>query len=181
MKCTVVREMYGLPENDPRYARVQAHLLACYQCRARWDDQDTIRQLIALKRYEQPAPGLEARSLAAIRRRLAAPPEPASWWRDTLAAWYIERFRTARLALAAAAALLVLLGGGYYLVRPSGSSAPGRPAPAVALESRILIQPPDTPALTLTGEPPMAVASSNLAPARVDYGPGAAVPVNYNY
>ena len=181
MKCSVVKAMYGLPATDPRQAQVQAHLRGCFKCRARWDDQDAVRRLLALKRFEQPASGLEARNLAAIHRRLAAQPENPGWWRDVLAGWYVERFQPAGVALAAAAALLLLLGGGYYLLQPSGSSGPVHPAPALALDGAHLNQAPDNPRLSPTGMPPMVVVSSNREPARMDYGPGAAVPVKYDY
>ncbi|MCX6996757.1 MAG: hypothetical protein NTV49_06650 [Kiritimatiellaeota bacterium] len=180
MKCSDISKMYGLPETDPHHAEVQAHLRGCFICRARWDDQDALRRLIALKRYEQPAPGLEARCLAAIHLRLAAQPENTGWWRTTLSAWPVA-FQPAQLVWAAAAAVLLLLGGVYVLTPPSGSPGPARPAPALALEGHILIQPPDAPPLTLPGVPPMVVAASNREPARMDYGPGAAVPVNYPY
>ena len=180
MKCPLGKEMYGLPETDPRYAEVQAHLRGCFMCRARWDDQEAVRQLMALKRYEQPAPNREARTLAAIHTRVAAQWAAAGWWQNALTRWYDERFQPVRLTLAAAAVLL-LLGGGYYLVQPLGSSGPARPAPALALEDQRPRPRPDSPAPAVTGLPPMLIAASNREPARMDYGPGPSMPVKYDY
>ena len=180
MKCPMGKEMYGLPESDPRYAEVQAHLRSCFMCRARWDDQEAVRQLLALKRYEQPAPDREARTLAAIHTRVAAQWAAAGWWQDVLASWYDERFQPVRIALAAAAMLLLLLGG-YHLVWPAGPSGPARPAPTLALDGQRLLPQPDHPAPAVTGLPPMLVVASNREPAHMDYGPGASVPVKYDY
>jgi len=180
MKCALVKEMYGLPESDPRYAEVQAHLRSCFICRARWDDQDAVRRLIALKRYEQPAPGREARSLAAIHARMAARWSAAGWWQHALAHWYDEHFLPVRQGLAVAALLLALLGG-WYLIQPAGTRAPVRAAPALTVETRLPEPGPAILPVIATGMPAMVIASSNREPARMNYGPGESAPVGYNY
>lgn len=193
MKCDEAIMLIGLPESDPRAVEMRAHIRACAKCRAVVDHQNNVRTLIALKRYEQPAAGFSDRCAAKIRLELEQQPvaQPA-WWQG-----WSEHFGAAFRPLRLAAAAVLLLSAGLYFLWPAAESpvaasnsgsiyAPSswaqiRPEPSAAPAQMVVIRAEPAPSTFRAGNPPLLMAASNGSPLRMDYGPGSAVPVKFDY
>lgn len=194
MKCEAAILLVGLPEADPRAAEMRAHIRACAKCRAMVDHQNNVRALFALKRYEQPPAGFSERCAAQIRLAVEQRAvTPLTWW-QALGEHWDATVHPARLA---AAAVLLLVLGLYFLIptaeRPTRAIAAGSAAGAPDLWAQIHLEPAKAPATAAAIHPepapviiaadslPLLMAGSNNAPLRMDYGPGAAVPVKFEY
>jgi hypothetical protein len=175
MNCEDAPLFIGLPDDDPRAVKMRAHIRACAYCRALVDHQNNVRSTLALKRYEQPPPGFSERCAADIRRQLEQQvDEPTLWWQ----AWgdYLgSAFQPLRLAAAA----VLLLGIGFYFLRPVTEVA----APIPASWSRIQVDSTSAaaPLGLTTDNTPLLLAASNSGAVQMNYGPGAAVPVKFEY
>jgi len=183
MNCDEAKYYVGLEADDPRAVEMRAHLRACALCRAEVDHQINIRATIGLLHYEQPAADFSARCVSQIMRALPAQPavSPAElWW----AAWREHAGRAFQPLRLAAAAVLVV-GLSLYLLHTPVATDAGAPA----LWSQIRLEPPASPAAAFAPAPvpgavenlPVLLASSNNGPMRMDYGPGGAVPVKFEY
>ncbi len=187
MNCDEAKYYVGLDADDPRAAEMRAHLRACAMCRAEVDHQNNIRATFGLLRYEQPAADFSARCVSQIMRAVQAQPAASTpayaWW----TAWREHAGRGLQPLRLAAAAVLVV-GLGLYLTHAPATNDAGAPA----LWSQIRIEQPAQPAGGATGFTPAPVpgavenlpvmlASSNNGPLRMDYGPGGAVPVKFEY
>ena len=182
MNCDDAKFYVGLDADDPRAAEMRAHIRACAMCRAEVDHQNNIRASFGLLRYEQPAADFSARCVSNIMRALPAQPvasPAAAWW----AAWREQAGRAFQPLRLAAAAVLVV-GLGLYLLHTPVATDTGAPA----LWSQIRIEQPANPATALAAPMsgavenlPVLLASSNNGPLHMDYGPGGAVPVKFEY
>jgi hypothetical protein len=173
MNCEDAPRLVGLPDDDPRAREMRAHIRACAACRALVDHQNNVRATMALKRYEQPPPGFSERCAADIRRALeqqAAAPATA-WWREYMGA----AFQPLRLAAAA----VLLAGLGFYFWRPAPERA--GPLPASWSQIRLDATAPAAPLGLAADNTPLLMAASNSGALHMNYGPGAAVPVKFEY
>ena len=181
MKCERVRELLVQFEDSTLPADVALHMTQCSACQQHSRQMESVRRLMSLKKYEQPAPGFEERSALAIRRRiedLNRQPEslPGRLW-EFLTDYPHPAFR---YALAAAVAVLIVVN---LVSMPQ--LTPIRPAEPVAR----VTAPPAPTATTIPFEvyrqPALAAfqspSPSNRGPARVEYGPRESVPVNFEY
>lgn len=176
MNCDDAKYYIGLDDDDPRATEMRAHLRACAKCRAEVDHQNNVRAAIGLLRYEQPPADFSAQCVTKIMRAVQQQPivtPSAAWW----TAWREHAATTFQpLRLAAAAALL--LGLGLYFWHAPGDGAAAGPAPAQVV---IHSEPPALkPAVVSPPVVPVMLASSNSG-MRMDYGPGGAVPVKFEY
>ncbi|TAN38429.1 MAG: hypothetical protein EPN23_02535 [Verrucomicrobia bacterium] len=177
MKCEDAKMLIGLPDADPRAVAMRDHLRACAACRADVDHQNNIRALLALKRYEQPPSGFSERCAANIRRELEqqAATEGAGW------RLWSEHFGRAFQPLRLAAAAVLLIGLGFYGLRPATELAAPVGAPASWAQIRTESASASAPLVVATDNLPLLMAASNSGSLRMDYGPGATVPVNFEY
>jgi len=177
MNCDDARFYVGLPDSDPRAMEMRAHIRACAKCRAEVDHQNNIRATFGLLRYEQPPVDFSAqcvtRIMHAVRDKPAATPTSA-WW----GAWCEHAAMVFQPLRLAAAAALVLGLGIYFLRAPNDGTIAGPASAQVVIHSE-----PPTLAPTAVPVPlaPVMLASSNSGPLRMDYGPGGAVPVKFEY
>ena len=106
--------------DEPRCARLDAHLRECARCKAALDDQIAVREWLA----STPPPAVSSGFHASVNARID----------DSEGLMGIADFRRWTLRLAPLAALLVLaawLGVGFAIV-PATSVAPAPSAPATA-------------------------------------------------
>ena len=177
MKCQDAQLLIGLPDDDPRAGEMRAHLLACARCRAVADHQNNVRALLALKRYEQPLVGFSDRCAANIRLALAQQPMTQNtWWR----AWP-EHFGEALHPLRLAAAAVLVVGLGFYFLRPATEIFSPLTAPVNWVQIRAEPPAAAAPLAVVQNEAPMLQSASNSGSFRMEYGPGTAVPVKFEY
>ena len=106
----------------PLAGQLQRHLTDCTDCRVAQQRAARLRRLLALKRYEQPAPAYFQGFLDEFHRRLEAETaSPASLWARLKAQW--EGFRTTtmpvwtlRYGLTGAAGVLLVAGMAAWMV-----------------------------------------------------------------
>ncbi len=93
-------------------------------------EEDFIRRLIALKRYEQPDPHFETRNLAALRAQLAHTAPGESW----MSRWFGALGAAPHPGIRAlvAACVLALLAGNLLLINSVPSLGPLAEPPAAA-------------------------------------------------
>lgn len=185
MNCDDAKYYVGLPDSDPRAAEMRAHIRACAKCRADVDHQNNIRATIGLLRYEQPAADFSAQCVSKIMRavREQPAPTPVAWWE-----LWREQAATAFQPLRLAAAAVLLVGLGFYLTRTPTVNEAGAPAlwsqirttPAAPVAGAAPAIAP-APASGAVENVPVLLASSNTGSMRMDYGPGGAVPVKFEY
>lgn len=183
MRCSRVRERLIEFEDRELIPELQSHLDQCPACRQHREQMDFVRRLIALKKYERPAPGVEARCLAGIRRRLEQPdrtPEKA-WggvW-EVLTGAPLPAFRYAvATAFAVLVAVHVLSLPQLPPVQPMLSEA--APAPLIAARSAAPSTNPPQPDAQGAGAA-VLYAASNRGPAHLEYGPLPSTLVNFEY
>ena len=84
------------------------------------DEFDSVKQLLALKRHEEPPPGYFDRLPGEVRARIAhAQAHPESWWRRWLAAWDLSP----ALATSYAIVAVTLVVGGVWSAKQPSSEA----------------------------------------------------------
>lgn len=173
MKCEDAPLFIGLPDDDPRAVKMRAHIRGCAYCRALVDHQNNVRATLALKRYEQPPPGFSEHCAADIRHQLEQQvDEPTAWWQ----AWG-DYLGTSFQPLRLAAAAVLLLGIGFYFLRPATETA----TPVPASWSRIQVGSAAAPLGLAPDNTPLLLAASNSGSLQMNYGPGTAVPVKFEY
>ena len=177
MKCQDAQLLIGLPDDDPRAEEMRVHLLACARCRAVVDHQNNVRALLALKRYEQPPAGFSDRCAATIQRLLEQQPTTqTTWWH----AWH-EHFVMALQPFRLAAAAVLVLGLGFYFLRPATEVSAPLTAPVSWVQIRAEPPAASAPLAVVQNEVPMLQSASNSGSFRMEYGPGTAVPVKFDY
>ena len=166
-------------------AQVRQHLGDCTDCRVAEQRAARLQRLLALKRYERPAPAYFDNFLAEVHRRLLAEAQRTGWWErawgrvDGLRA--IESLRVWRYSFTSAMGVAVVVGVMWMGLRetdvPAGGEgriAGGDPSWAVA-ETQTMLSPPHSTPNTIVASLP---GFSPTAPA--DYQPampGSAVSV----
>ena len=159
-----------------------SHLLDCKDCRQAHQRNVTLRQLLSLKRYEQPDPHFETRLLAKVEAGIRdVEMEPAGLLRRI---WnFISGDQLPAIRVVMAVAVLGLISLNLWSVQnatplPSVSiQAAMTPAPVPALAA-------STPATNRYFDPsrPVVFLSSNQQPPGINYGNG--LPsrlVNFDY
>ena len=179
MKCERVRELLVEFEDAALPADVALHMDQCSSCQKHSRQMESVRRLMALKKYERPDSGFEERSALAIRRRLEdlnRQPESrlGSFW-EFLTDYPRPAFR---YALAAVVAALIVVN---FVSMPR--LVPVRPAEPIARMTPPPAQAPATIPFEVYRQPSFATLQnpSNRGPARVEYGPRESVPVNFEY
>ena len=175
MKCEDAPMFIGLPDDDQRAAEMRSHIRACARCRAQVDHQNNVRALLALKRYEQPPLGFSERCAADIRRELEQQAAAHGAWWQAWGEYMGAAFQPLRLAVAA----VLLLGIGFHFLRPATEVA--APIPASWARIRVDSTAAAAPLGLVTDNTPLLMAASNSGSLRMDYGPGVAVPVKFEY
>ena len=83
------------------------------------DEFDSVKQLLALKRHEEPPPGYFDRLPGEVRARIAqAQARPEPWWRRWLEAWDVSP----ALATSYASVAVTLVLGGVWLAKQPGTA-----------------------------------------------------------
>ena len=161
---------------------VEAHLATCAACRKANEQALLVCKLISLKKYEQPDPGFEARSLDRIRNSIYEIEEKRQHRWSFLSIFETGPIPALRYALAVA--VLALTGLNFVSVQ----NLPTLPAvvmeePAPVFEMSVAAAADTNPAVEIELAPaaPFLFASSNRQPGRVQYGPGPSVPVSYGF
>jgi hypothetical protein len=181
MKCSNIQKLLIEFENRELTPELQSHVHGCPECRKHIEQMDFVRQMIALKRYEKPAPGVEARCMAGIRRRIEQPDEglAAAWsglW-EVLTGPPLPMFRYATAAAFAVLLLIHVLSLSQLpAVSPLASVVPAPPV----VQARVA--PPTVNFLRPAMEArPLLVLdmASNQGPAHIDYGPVPSTLVSY--
>ncbi len=114
MKCEQVQRLCDdlaggrLPE--PLAQEAQRHLADCTDCRVQHQRAGKLQRLLALKRYEQPAPGYFDNFIGEFHARLEAEQARIGFWRRVFVAADLEPLLTWRYGLATAACLIAALG-----------------------------------------------------------------------
>ncbi len=141
MKCHQVQRLFDdlasgrLPE--PLSQGVRQHLADCTDCRVQHQRMTKLQRLLALKRYERPAPDYFDSFLTDFKVRLEAEPTRTGFWRRAFAAADLEPLLSWRYGLATAGCLigaLALLWVGLGKSPATGSAS----APAITVEPLIV-------------------------------------------
>jgi hypothetical protein len=120
--------------SDELPAAMSAHLLECPACRKAHQRAVSLRQLLSLKRFEQPDPSFEVRNLARVQAAIRdLDPSPRGWWAGVLDV--LTGQPVPALRYAAAGLVLGLLGINWLSVR----SLP--PLPTASIEAVRTAQP----------------------------------------
>src|ERR1700690_47929 len=115
MNCKEIQRYCIEYAGEKLSAEVEQHLATCEACRRAHERAELVCKLISLKKYEQPDPGFEARSLARIRNSIQELEDNRSkGWR------FLDIFGTGDvpvLRYAMAAAVLLLTGLNFVSVQ----------------------------------------------------------------
>ena len=144
----------------PLAEQLRRHLTDCTDCRVAQQRAARLRRLLALKRYEQPAPTYFQGFMDEFHRRLQAETvSPASLWTRLKAQW--EGFQTAtpiltlRYGLTGAAGMLLVVGvASWMVVHQTKPMVAERAAPPVAQNAN---------GASPTGSSPVLFAQDSLA------------------
>jgi len=161
---------------------VEAHLATCAECRRANEQALLVCKLISLKKYEQPDPGFEGRSLDRIRNSIFEIEDRRHRRWDFLRIFETGPVPALRYALAVA--VLALTGLNFVSVQNLPTlEAVVMDEPVPVFEPRAVASADTNPAVEVDAAPPapFLFASSNRQPGRVQYGPGPSVPVSFGF
>ncbi len=189
MNCrTVQRWLDDLADGriaGPQADQMRQHIAECTDCRVFSQRTARVQRLIALKRYEQPAPNATEQFLAEFHQRLAAITQRPSWGErlaEGWTAWLAGGWPIPRLALAGVAALFVVTGVAFtvrqrrqtapatvVLRTPSVTNAPAQvlavaPVTGFVPQPQLTVAVPANPAMAVSEPAPV------FAPAAVRLG-----------
>jgi hypothetical protein len=178
MRCSRALKLAIQHEDGEIPADVALHLSGCAACRGRFEQLQSVRKLVSLKKHERPDAGFEQRSLMAIHQRLAELNHAA----DEEIAWdggVGSSFPALRYIVVGTFAILMAL-----QIFSLPSSQPPR-VPVAEIHMPAAAPAPvraSVPAQVSPGLAAMQVAS-NRGPGRVEYGPSylQTMPVNFEY
>lgn len=114
MDCKKAQRLYDdltggrLPETQA--AELRRHVMECTDCRVAQQRAARLQQLLAVKRYEQPAPAYFQNFLTDFHRRLDAEDARPTLWERLVNALTIEATPAWRYGLATVAGVLVVAG-----------------------------------------------------------------------
>ena len=172
---------------------VRQHLTDCTDCRVLAQRAARLQRLLALKRYEQPAPGYLDNFLSEFHSRLMAETQRTAWWERALgridSLLVVGTMRVWRYSVASAMGVAVVVGVMWMSVRQTNAPDSAADQTAAVASSLVLadsqVTPPpshSTPdtivapvSASLEAVPgddqPMSAGSVDLvqAPARADY------------
>lgn len=179
MRCKRIQEMLIQFEDVVLPAFVSDHLKQCPDCRLFQERNARVRQLLAIKQYERPSPGVEERIAADVVRAVrAAPPSESAESPWSAFAWLL---RSPAPAMSfAVAALMIALVTMQIMNMPELQPAE-QPAAGVANVGTQPSATTPTPMLAREEAPPVLQVVSNRGAGRVEYGPGPSVPVSFDY
>jgi hypothetical protein len=151
-------------------AHVRRHLAECTDCRVLEQRGARLQRLLALKRYERPAPEYFDNFHSEFHSRLLAEAQQTGWWEQALGRienlLAIGSLRMWRYSVASAVGVAAVVGLMWTSVRPSGDFASQAAAdPSLVAEETMLPPPHSTPsaiAASLTGL--SRVSSSDYQP-----------------
>src|SRR5690349_9859821 len=122
MNCQEIQRYCIEYAGETLRADIQQHLTVCGDCRQAHEKALLVCKLISLKKYEQPDPGFEARSLARIRSAIHEMEEERQqgWsWASLFGPVPVPALR-----LAAVAAVFAVIGLSYVELRAPQAAAP---------------------------------------------------------
>lgn len=180
MTCDEARERLSAAPAGLPPAGVAEHMRGCAGCAAHARRDETIRRLMALKRHEQPDAHFETRLLARVRDEIAGTVPGRRW----LPGWLAGRAGPVLRYAAAAAALAILavrwLGPAAGTGPASGPAVADQPAPAAAPALAPFAKPVPPPMIPVEYAS-LPLTPTNLGAGGIQYGPGASVPVKFEY
>jgi hypothetical protein len=152
MNCTECQRLSLESDGGDLPEAVSAHLLECASCRRAHQRAVSLRQLLAIKRFEQPDASFEVRNLARVREGIAnLQPASHGWWAGLLNILTGQPVPVLRYA--AAGVVLGLLGINWLSIR----SLP--PLPTASIEAVRTAQP-----VSLFAGPPAVALPPGGAP-----------------
>ncbi len=164
-------------------AEVAAHLEQCSACRTQHARMTAVRQLMSLKRHEQPDNVTEARIRSGVRRRIERLDDPQGD-EARVSAWELLTLEPLPALRYAVVALLVGFAAFVLFTRDATTTArtDGVPeASPVAPAPRQLAAEPSAPTSLPAAAVVAIAAPSNAGAGRLDYGPLPSVPVRLDY
>lgn len=178
MDCKKVQQLFDDLSHErltpDMAAQVHRHLAECTDCRVVEQRSARLQRLLALKRYERPAPEYFDNFLSEFHSRVSAEARRTGWWEqilervDDLLA--VGSVRIWRYSLAGAMGLAVVMSMTWMSVRPTSDFAGTTVHTAFATPSLVMtdtmLPPPRSTPVTIAA--PLSV-SSHVAPA--DYQP----------
>lgn len=187
MNCREFHRALALDPDGGLPPDARGHIEACASCRTLWEHQRAVQKLLSLKRHEIPAPGAGERCVAGVLRRLRNPGgqagEEGMPWMGWLGWYPAPAFR---YALAAGLAILLVAGGIlFFALRPrpavqqAGQPHPPFPVRELVDSSTNLTTNLELPANRMV--PLVAPDSTNIDPARIEYGTQPSRVVDYRY
>jgi hypothetical protein len=180
MRCSRALKLAFRYEDGEVPADVALHLSGCSACRTRFEQLQTVRKLVSLKKHERPDAGFEQRSLLAIHRRLAelnqATGEDLAWDGSVGSSFPALRYIVIGTFAILVALQVISLPSAQPLRIPVAEVPVAVPTQAPAAV-RASAPAPESPALATIQ------VASNRGPGRVEYGPSylQTMPVNFEY
>jgi predicted anti-sigma-YlaC factor YlaD len=165
---------------DPETAlQVRQHLADCTDCRVLEQRAARLQRLLALKRYEQPAPEYLENFLPEFRGRLMAETQRAAWWERALGhidnLLVVGTMRVWRYGLASAMGVAVVVGVMWMSVRQTDVADNAADQIATANSSLVLADSQSTPAPShSTPDTVVTPIPTSLQAAAADYQPTSA-------
>lgn len=130
---------------EPLATELRRHLDECTDCRVLRQRAVRLRQLLALKRHEQPPPVYFDNFVAEFHRRLAAEALRPSGWQRLVEAVRPEVTPIWRYGLAGVCAAVLALGFAWQAYRTVPSASPPKPVATVAPAPAAPLPAPVTP------------------------------------
>jgi hypothetical protein len=150
---------------------VSQHLADCTDCRVLAQRAGRLQRLLALKRYEQPAPQYLDNFLSEFHSRLMAETQRAAWWERALGnidrLLVVGTMRVWRYGIASAMGVAVVVGVMWMSVRQT--NAPDSAADQTAANSPLVLTGTQVAAVPSHSAPDTVVAS---IPASLQTAPG---------
>jgi len=136
MDCKKAQQLYddlaGGLVAEPLATELRRHLDECTDCRVLRQRAVRLRQLLALKRYEQPPPAYFNNFVADFHRRLEADAISPTWRQRLAETVRIEWTPLWRYGLAGVCGAVFALGFAWQVYRYAPAASPTAPATVVA-------------------------------------------------
>lgn len=185
MNCVEIQRYCLENAENELPADIRQHVDSCVECRKAHAQARMVVQLVSLKRFEQPDPGFEARSLVLIRQAIEEQEaQPRGWWQKTLDLLGAETLPAFRYAMTMV--VVGLIGMNMFSVQnlaPISSSTPIDPLhfrPAQPIRPLALASTNLSPSGHLSAELPIVfLPPSNSGIRAPQYGIGGTLPVSF--
>ncbi|HUJ11945.1 MAG TPA: hypothetical protein VL171_18190 [Verrucomicrobiae bacterium] len=144
---------------------LRQHLTDCTDCRVLQQRAARLQRLLALKRYEHPAPAYFDGFLTEFHRRLLAETQPQiAWWERALEGLdgflSAESMQVWRYAVATTLGVTMIVGLMWTGLGQSGETANDASAPNVAANAPVIVTPQISPSASV---PTLAMAPSQFS------------------